>query len=89
MIALDRTFAVENFFSVPTTAPLLCAAFKALLPLIVVSRCAAPGPRTLLPILVTFSQSSDMMVVLGSMDVVEECWCSREAIYKKVGYSLA
>jgi len=55
------TFAVENFFSVPTTAPLRCAALSALLPLIVVSRCVAPGPRALLPILVTDSQSSDMM----------------------------
>lgn len=53
----SRTFAVENFFSVPTTAPLLCAAFNALLPLIVVSRSEAPGPRTLLPILVTLFQS--------------------------------
>ena len=54
----QRTFAVEYFFSVPTTAPLLCAAFSALFPLIVVSFCPTPDPRTLLPILVTDSQSS-------------------------------
>ena len=42
----------------PTIAPLRCAAFNALLPLIVVSLVATPGPRALLPILVTFSQSS-------------------------------
>lgn len=55
------TFAVENFFSVPVTAPLRCAALRALLPLMVVSRSAAPGPRTLLPILVTEFQSSLMV----------------------------
>ena len=51
------TFAVENFFSVPTTAPLLCAAFSADFPLITVSLSDAPGPRALLPILVTVSHS--------------------------------
>lgn len=55
---VGRTFADEYFFSVPVTAPLRCAAFSALLPLIVVSRSDAPGPRTLLPILVTLFQSS-------------------------------
>ena len=58
-----RTFALANFFSVPTTAPLRWAALSALLPLIVVSRCVAPGPRALLPIFVTDSQSSDMLAV--------------------------
>jgi hypothetical protein len=58
-----HTFAVANFFSVPMTAPLRCAAFNALLPLIVVSRSDAPGPRTLLPILVTLFQSSLIVAV--------------------------
>jgi hypothetical protein len=57
------TFAVENFFSVAMMAPLRWAAFRALLPLIVVSRVATPGPRTLLPILVVDSQSSDILLV--------------------------
>ena len=48
-----------NFFSVPMTAPVRWAALRALLPRTTVSR-AAP-PRVLLPILVTESQSSDMM----------------------------
>ena len=61
------TFAVENFFSVPMTAPDLCAAFRALLPLTTVSRVLAPGPRALLPILVTASQSS-LMVGLCEID---------------------
>ena len=47
---------VVYFFSDPMTAPLRWAAFKALRPLTVVSRGAAP-PRVLLPILVTVSQS--------------------------------
>lgn len=37
--------------------PLRCAAFMALFPRTTVSRCEAPGPRTLLPIFVTSSQS--------------------------------
>lgn len=61
----EPTFAVLYFFSVPVTAPLLCAAFSALLPLIVVSRSEAPGPRTLLPILVTLFQSSLMVPVFA------------------------
>jgi len=72
-----RTLPAANFFSVPTTAPLRCAAFRALLPLIVVSLVATPGPRTLLPILVTFSQSSDI-VVLVLVEIVmgeEMSWC--------------
>lgn len=52
------TLAVENFFSVPMTAPLRWAALRADFPLMVVSRGAVPAPRTLLPILVVVSQSS-------------------------------
>ena len=63
---IKLTFAVENFFSVPVTAPLRWAALSALLPLMVVSRFAVPGPRTLLPILVTLSQSwSAILLVLA------------------------
>ena len=35
----------------------------------VVSRCAVPGPRTLLPILVVLSQSSDIVLMVGVI------WC--------------
>lgn len=66
---MRRTFAPANFFSVPTTAPLRCAALSALLPLIVVSRSDAPGPRTLLPILVTLFQSS---LIFADCSVVRE-----------------
>jgi len=55
--------AVEYFFSVPMTAPVRAAAFSALFPRTTVSRTVAPGPRVLLPILVTVSQSAMMMVV--------------------------
>lgn len=62
----ERTwFAVANFFSVAMMPPLRCAAFRAALPRTTVSRCWAPGPRVLLPILVTDSQSSDMLSVGG------------------------
>ncbi len=54
-------FPAPNFFSVPMTAPLLCAALRADLPLTTVSR-AAPPPRVLVPIFVTVSQSSMIMV---------------------------
>lgn len=47
------TLVVPYFFSVPTTAPVRWAALSALLPLMTVSRCAAPEPPALLPILVT------------------------------------
>ena len=50
-------------------APLRWAALRALLPLMVVSRCAVPGPRTLLPILVVLSQSSDIVLMVGVI------WC--------------
>jgi hypothetical protein len=55
-------FPAPNFFSVPMTAPLLCAALRADLPLTTVSR-AAPPPRVLVPIFVTVSQSS--MIAVG------------------------
>jgi hypothetical protein len=64
-----RTFAVENFLSVATTAPLRWAALSALFPLTVVSR-SAPGPRALLPILVTVSQSLILKVLLWVLEVV-------------------
>jgi len=51
-----------NFFSVPMTDPLRAAAFSADLPRTTVSR-EAPPPRVLLPILVTVSQSSDILAV--------------------------
>lgn len=57
------TLVEPNFFSVPTMAPVRWAAFRALLPLMTVSRWVAPGPRDLLPILVTVSHS-DMVVVV-------------------------
>jgi len=53
-----------NFFSVPITAPLLWAAFSADLPRTTVS-FATPPPRVLLPIFVTVSQSSIVLVVFG------------------------
>lgn len=76
------TLAGLNFFSVATMVPLLCASFRALLPLIVVSRVVAPGPLALLPIFVTDSQSSDMAVVvagercerMGNVVVIEDGW---------------
>ena len=49
-----------NFFSVPTIVPLRWAALRAALPRTTVSRCDGP-PVTLLPILVTVSQSSAMI----------------------------
>ncbi len=48
---------VANFFSVPTSEPVRCAALMALRPLTTVSRLDAPA-RALLPILVTWSQPS-------------------------------
>lgn len=57
------TLAVAYFFSVPVTAPVRWAALRADLPLMVVSRWAVPGPRTLLPILVTEFQSSLILSV--------------------------
>lgn len=74
------TFDDAYFFSVPTTAPLRCAAFNALFPLIVVSRSAAPGPRTLLPILVTLFQSSLILVVVGAVGVVMSCHALLKAV---------
>ena len=53
---------VANFFSVPTMAPVRAAALSAPLPFMTVSRCEPP-PLTLLPILVTVSQSSDILVM--------------------------
>jgi hypothetical protein len=64
------TFAAANFFSVPMMAPLRAAALRALFPLIVVSRVAVPGPRTLLPILVTDSQSSDILFVCWIVNLI-------------------
>ena len=65
-------FPAPNFFSVPITFPLRCAAFSAALPLITVSRLPPPLPRVLLPILVTVSQSSIvnlvLKVILGVLD---------------------
>lgn len=55
-------FPAENFFSVPTIAPVRWAALRADLPRTTVSFCDAP-PVTLLPILVTVSQSSMMIDV--------------------------
>lgn len=59
-----RTAALAElyFFSVPMTAPDLWAALRADLPRTTVSRSDWPGPRTLLPILVTESQSSDILM---------------------------
>lgn len=54
---------VWNFFSVATMAPLRWAAFRAADPRTTVSRWAAPAPRVRLPILVTESQSSDIMTL--------------------------
>jgi hypothetical protein len=71
----ERTaLALENFFSVLTTPPLRCAAFKADAPLMTFSRGAAPVPRTLLPIFVTVSHSSDIV------DEFESCglWRGKE-----------
>jgi hypothetical protein len=56
--------AEANFFSVAITAPLRCAALSAALPFTTVSRGPAPAPRVRLPILVTWSQSSDMFAVV-------------------------
>lgn len=61
-------FPAENFFSVPTMAPLRCAAFRADLPRTTVSFCDAP-PVTLLPILVTVSQSSMMLEDLSLLRI--------------------
>lgn len=58
------TLALAYFLSVVMAAPLRWAALRALLPLMVVSRSEAPGPRTLLPILVTVSQSLMLAVVV-------------------------
>ena len=59
---MERTeFPAPNFFSVPITEPLRWAAFRADFPRTTVSRAVAP-PRDLLPILVTESQSSMMVV---------------------------
>ena len=52
---------VANFFSVPTMAPLRWAWFRAPFPRTTVSRWEEPPPL-LLPILVTVSQSSDMVI---------------------------
>jgi hypothetical protein len=54
---------VAYFFSVVMAPPLRLAAFRAAFPRTTVSRCEAPPPRTLLPILVTELQSSDMVNV--------------------------
>lgn len=51
------------FFSLPMTAPLRMAALRALFPLTTVSRSPTP-PRTDLPILVTWSQSAILTVVM-------------------------
>lgn len=65
-IRLRRTALAEAyFFSVPMTPPLRWAALRAALPRTTVSRSEAPGPRALLPILVTLSQSSDIVTVVG------------------------
>lgn len=53
-------FPVANFFSVPMMAPERWAWFRAPLPRTTVSRSEDP-PLVLLPILVTVSQSSDMV----------------------------
>jgi len=63
------TFVDPNFFSVPTMAPVRWAAFKAEFPLMTVSRWLWPGPRALLPILVTVSQS-DMVDACEVVDGV-------------------
>lgn len=54
---------VVYFFSVARIPPDRWAAFKALLPLMTVSRGAAPAPRCLPPILVTESQSLILVVI--------------------------
>lgn len=55
-------FPVANFFSVPMMAPVRWAAFRAPFPRTTVSRWLEPPP-VLLPILVTVSQSSDILKV--------------------------
>lgn len=62
-------FPAANFFSVPMMVPLRWAALRAALPRTTVSRCDGP-PLTLLPILVTVSQSSDIMYVFGKVLVL-------------------
>ena len=63
--------AVAYFFSVVMAEPLLLAALRALWPRSTVSRGPPAPPRTLLPILVTEFQSSDILaavvVVVGEM----------------------
>jgi hypothetical protein len=64
--------AVENFFSVLMAAPCRRAALSADSPLMTFSLGPAGPARTLLPILVTDSQSSDILsVVVMYMDDVE------------------
>lgn len=62
---------VVYFFSAPRRVPERCAAFKALLPLMTVSRGMAPPPLCFLPILVTESQSLILVVLGGVLGVVE------------------
>lgn len=57
------------FFSVLMAAPDLAAAFRAADPRMTVSRCDTPVPRTLEPILVTWSQSD----ILGVSVFVYMC----------------
>lgn len=52
---------VANFFSVPMMLPVRWASLMAPLPRTTVSREEEPPPETLLPILVTVSQSSDIL----------------------------
>ena len=61
-VGLTAVLAVVNcFLSVARMAPLRWAAFSAALPLTTVSRGPAAPPRVRAPILVTESQSSDML----------------------------
>lgn len=56
-----RTELAEEYFFSAVTPPARWAAFRAAFPRTTVSRCEAPGPRARLPILVTASQSSDIL----------------------------
>jgi hypothetical protein len=67
--------AEAYFFSVATTAPERWAALSADLPLTTVSRGPEAAPRVRLPILVTASQSSDIVVDGVEVVVRKEVGC--------------
>jgi hypothetical protein len=63
--------AEAYFFSVATMPPLRWAALSADLPFTTAARGPAAPPRVRLPILVTDSQSSDMLMVMWWLRGVE------------------